>query len=346
MIVILGLIILAMILSMKICKSGIDGKYLSKEYTQPIKGFFVIIVFLSHVRTYAEYASKTDLLTISFLDALGQLMVALFLFYSGYGIYEAIKSKGNSYIDSLLKNRFGKTFFDFGLAICLFLIVDTCLGIYYPLDRVALAFIGWTSVGNSSWYMFAVFTLYIMSFGCFYVFKNLKYGRFISICLMSICSLGYVYIMSIVKEGYWCDTYLCFAAGMWYSYLKKYIDEMLKRHSNLYYMLTGLVILMFGVAYGVRHSRVIVFNVVAVLFCFVVVFLSMKFSFQSKVLTWIGNHLFWVYILQRIPMLVLHQIGFADKHPYMFLYACFIITLIFAYYMNIGAKKIKDKIWK
>ena len=108
MFVILGFTILAMLLSMKICKSGIDSSYLSKAYTQPIKGFFVIIVFLSHVRTYAVFTSKTDLLTISFLDALGQLMVALFLFYSGYGIYEAIKSKGNSYIDSLLKNRFGK----------------------------------------------------------------------------------------------------------------------------------------------------------------------------------------------------------------------------------------------
>ena len=31
-------------------------------------------------------------------DYLGQLMVALFLFYSGYGIYEAIKRKGYEYV--------------------------------------------------------------------------------------------------------------------------------------------------------------------------------------------------------------------------------------------------------
>lgn len=71
----------------------------------------------------------------------------------------------------------------------------------------------------------------------------------------------------------------------------------------------------------------------------------MKLSIHSKFLTWMGEHLFWVYILQRIPMLVLQHIGVADKYPYMYLYVCFVITIILAHYINILAGKLKQKIW-
>ena len=98
--------------------------YLSKSNTQVVKGIFVVCVFLSHIRTYVNFTNSTDLLIISFLDFLGQLMVTFFLFMSGYGIYEAIKNKGNDYLNDFPKNRIAKTFFDFALAVTLFLILS------------------------------------------------------------------------------------------------------------------------------------------------------------------------------------------------------------------------------
>lgn len=345
MIGILGIILVTMVLSMKVHWKGIDGQYLSKPYTQPIKGIFIIIVFLSHIRTYTEYTSRGDVITINLLNYFGQLMVALFLFYSGYGIYEAIKSKGNSYIESLMKNRFGKTFFDFALAIILFVVVNACLGKFYPIKQIILSFIGWSSVGNSAWYMFAIFTLYILSFVCFMMFRNVKYGRFISLCLMSACSLGYVYIMSLIKDNYWSSTYLCFVAGMWYSFFKVYVDKVLQKYPVLYYCATIFVIVAYNYMFTMRYKRLMIFNLVAILFCLVFVFLAMKISFRSKFLTWMGDHLFWVYILQRVPMLVLQHFGFADSHPYVYLYVCFAFTIGLAYFVNIVANQLKKKIW-
>ena len=344
MVVILWLILLTMNLQVK--RSGLNENYLSKENTQPIKGIFIIIVFLSHIRTYTTFGSKGDLYTIGVLNYLGQLMVALFLFYSGYGIYESIKGKGNCYIESLLKNRFGKTFFDFSFAILLFLVVNACMGTFYPLKDILLSLIGWSSVGNSAWYMFAVFTLYILSFICFSVFKNVKYGRVLSLLFMSVCSLSYVYVMSLFKDDYWSNTYLCFVAGMWYSYFKKYIDKVMQKYIWLYYISTVAIIGVYQYLFDERYRRLMLFNLVAILFCLIFVFVSMKISLQSKFLSWMGNHLFWVYILQRIPMLVLNRIGFADMYPYMYLYICFVITIIMAYYVNILAEKLKKKIWK
>ena len=39
--------------------------------------------------------------------------MAMFLFYSGYGVYESIKRKGTPYIDNFSKNRLLKTFIEF-----------------------------------------------------------------------------------------------------------------------------------------------------------------------------------------------------------------------------------------
>ena len=53
---------------------------LNKEQTTCINGIFVLFVFLSHFGQYETMPWNRLLL------AIGQLMVAPFLFYSGYGI--------------------------------------------------------------------------------------------------------------------------------------------------------------------------------------------------------------------------------------------------------------------
>lgn len=128
--------------TLKIHQGGVNEKYLSKENTQVIKGIFVIIVFFSHVRTYAAYVSVSDQFVISILSYLGQLMVAMFLFCSGYGVYESIKNKGMAYVNQFPKNRIGKTFFDFSLAICLFLILDIVIRQKLTMRTILLSFIG------------------------------------------------------------------------------------------------------------------------------------------------------------------------------------------------------------
>lgn len=342
MIVILIMLFGAMIVSLKIHRQGLDKEYLSKENTQAIKGIFTIIVFLSHVRTYAEYSHVTDLFVIDFLNYLGQLMVAMFLFYSGYGISESIKRKGYMYVQSMPRNRIGKTFFDFALAICIFLLVNPFIGAKYSLVDIILSFTGWTTVGNSNWYMFAIFTLYILTFLCFLLWKN---NRWIALVSMTICSLGYVYIMSLLKENWWSSTYLCYSAGMWYSYYKDKIDKVLGKSNIIYYAVTIGCIICYGYMFQFRYVRLLLFNAVAILFSLVIVLISMKISFKSKILVWCGKYLFWIYILQRIPMRIFAHIGVNEYNPYIYLFLCFLVTLVLAVVVNKGADELKKKIW-
>lgn len=343
MIILFVLLCFVMIYSLRFHYAGLDQNYNSKEYTQSIKGIFVIIVFLSHVRTYADFTTMGDQFVIQVLNYFGQLMVALFLFYSGYGIYESIKHKGKKYIDSLPIHRIGKIFFDFSLAIILFLILDLFIGRHYSLPTILLSFTGWTSVGNSAWYMFAIFTLYILTY---LSFRICDHKKIISICLMTLLSLGYVYIMSLIRDNYWSSTYLCYVAGMWYSYFKEKIDVVFQQYYIIYYIVTFLTIILYIYFFQYRYTRLMMFNVVAILFCLIFVFLSMKLSFHSQILSWMGGHLFWIYILQRIPMILFQYYHIHEWDPYLYLSLCFVATIILAYYINCFANYLKKKVFK
>ena len=73
--------------------------YMDLENTSHIKGIFVWIIIFHHNRSY--YPKKIHYFYMKILNSIGQKMVSLFLFYSGYGIIESIKKKGLLYVKSL-----------------------------------------------------------------------------------------------------------------------------------------------------------------------------------------------------------------------------------------------------
>ena len=81
----------------------------SIEHTQAIKGFFVITIFLSHFSSYVHLETWYDKPLKIYCSLFAQLMVAPFLFYSGFGIFESVKNKGSAYIQTFPKKRFLKT---------------------------------------------------------------------------------------------------------------------------------------------------------------------------------------------------------------------------------------------
>ena len=330
--------------TLKIHYEGINADYLSKENTQIIKGIFIIIVFMSHIRGYVDCSTASDQFVVSFLKYLGQLMVAMFLFCSGYGIYESIKRKGEIYINQIPKNRIGKTWLDFAMAILLFLVLNLLIKQKYSVATVLFSFIGWESVGNSAWYMFAIFTLYIITYASFKVFGNKK---LLAIMCVSFCSLIYIYIISRVKENWWCDTYFCFAFGMWYSYFSNNINTILKKiKMRQYFFLLTIVLMLYLFLAQYRYKRIMAFNIAAVAFCLLLVVLMMKISFDSRILSWFGKNLFWIYILQRIPMILLQRIGLSNTYKNIYILVCLGFTIILTIAMDRISIYVKNRLWK
>ena len=101
-----------------------NEKYLSKDQTDAVKGIFIFIVFLSHFLSYQPILSNgiIDKYGVLFPKKLGQLMVTLFLFYSGYGLMESAIKKGKNYINKLPTKRILKTLINFDIVVIIYMI--------------------------------------------------------------------------------------------------------------------------------------------------------------------------------------------------------------------------------
>lgn len=218
MILPLLLTITLLFVAVKPSKDVLLRSYCSVSQTQTIKGFFVIIVFFSHFCSYVSLDTWYDSAMQKCCGYLGQLMVAPFLFYSGYGIFESVKKKGPNYIAQFPKKRILKVLLHFDLAVFLFLALDVLIERPVALCQFALSLIAWESIGNSAWFVFAILCAYVFAFiGLSLSNGNLKY----SLVIVTVLSLLYIVAMFRFKPGYWYDTILAFPLGCLLSVLKE-----------------------------------------------------------------------------------------------------------------------------
>ena len=314
-----------------------NKEYLNKKNTTIVNGLFIIIVFFSHFRQYITVNTSTDIYFYKVIDWIGQLMVTTFFFFSGYGIYESIKNK-KDYIKNFFKKRFVPTYTNWLIALLLFLILNIILKKELTLSKIILSIVGWDSMGNSNWFMFDTFIIYIFIIISFKIYKNRK-SQIIGVTLMTSILVGILYFY---KDPYWYNTVLCFPLGMWYSYHKDRIDSYVFNNKRYYILLlsTAFVSIFLIYIYMNIRSSSFIYIVAAFTFVLFITFLMMKLNFNSKIFTWIGTNLFWVYILQRLPMIALQS---RISNMYIYIILCMIITFILIEIITSIKKRIKLK---
>ena len=165
-------IALLMLIGIKVYFKGFNPNFMSKKHTANVKGIFVLIIFYSHFVTYSTILMSKDFAMLNVRNWLYQLMVAPFLLYSGYGIYESIKKKSQEYVDSMPKNRILKVWLHMAFCVGLFILMDHYLGVKIDPKKAALAFTGWVDFENSNWYIFVILCLYAVSYMAFNIFKK------------------------------------------------------------------------------------------------------------------------------------------------------------------------------
>lgn len=311
--------------------------FLSKEKTDSIKGVFILIVFLSHISEYfatagADLSAWHNRLLFLIPKAFGQLMVVMFLFYSGYGVRESIKKKGSEYISRIPRKRVLNTLLNFDIAVVFFTIIGLLIGNDISISRFCLSLTAWDSVGNSNWYIFVILLCYILTF---LNFRFLKSGGGI-LCILLAISAG---ILSMYKGTWWYNTILAYGIGVLFS---EYKDKILKTWETRYYrnlaQITGIfisVLILYLYWYEPLKGEyeklgALVFNFMSMAFALTVVMVSMRISVDNTVLRWLGKNLFPFYIYQRLPMIVFSYIlgnEIIIAYPTLFFCLCLAVTI-------------------
>ena len=308
--------------------------YLDKRNTTAINGIFVILIVFSHYSQYAGFGGVFDAPYIYIKNHLHQMVVATFLFYSGYGMMEQIKKRGTAYVSGIPK-RAGKLLFRFDVAVLMFLVMNTLLGAHYAPRRILLSLIGWKALGNSNWYIFDILALYVLMFAAFSIGERLSVSRRLrhehlpGLVLLFILTLAFVYVMMKTdKPTRWFNTVILFPVGSFYSVFKEDIERLIMRNDVTYYLTLLIMVPVYIFTYLHRRSYGIEgYTLWALAFIAVVILVTMKVGVYNKILEWFGKHVFSIYILQRIPMILLDHYGFIDAHKYLGLIVAFALTI-------------------
>ena len=345
MIIFLLLTALICLPNMKLAPVGrLHSDYISINQTTAINGIFTLLVFWSHVSTYIKLDGSLDTPYTAFKGYMLQAVVVPFLFYSGYGMMESIKKKGTDYVKQIPKNRFLKVLLHFDIAVVLYLIVNFAFGKTFPLKRILLAFTGYEAVGNSNWYIFAVLGLYAITFVAFMLAGK---NHVIGITLTTVFSVGFVLAQMLLKRSSWCyDTIILFSVGMIFSWVKSFTEKIISKHDLVYIGAVTVTVAAYLFFYKKRGGGIEFYSMWVILFMALIVLFTMKVKIDNPVLKFFGSHVFSIYILQRIPMIVFSKLGLASANKYAFVVICFIITVIFAVVFDRLTEKLDGVLFK
>lgn len=332
------------------CKPSFSFKapnkdYLSKDNLLPIKVFFVLLVFFSHFKQYANTSIINSLYGNYFiyvLDLIGQLMVAPFFFYSGYGIYEQTKMKKEKYITTFVSHRFLPTYISFVICIFFYCLMNIILQIDYPVSKILLSFTGWESIGNSNWFMFTTFSFYLLFFISFRFFNNKK--TVISFIIFLLLNTVLILFLHIYKESWWWNTGFCFYFGMVYSYHKNWIEEKLYKNKSWFIMFL-ITVVCFIVLFKLIHINQLFYILYALVFSFLLCLIQSRvtISNRSLVFKFLGKHVFSIYILQRISFILLSKTNIFNN-VYILFGISLIVTIILSVTYDYLFSKYRNKL--
>lgn len=302
--------------------------YMSREHTQAVKGIFILMVYFSHFGSYVTYVSRWDLLCRQVIFWFGQAMVAMFLFYSGFGVMESIRIKGRGYVRTIPRNRVLSTLFRFDCAVLLYALVALTVRRKLSVGQFFQALIGWKSIGNSNWYIFDILILYLITYVAFSLIRQEK------IALMAVFGGCCLLILLLWKAGgkaiHWYDTVLCYWLGMVFSVFKKRFEKCLNKNAGIWLI---LIIGLFEICHALSGVFYVPQLAIVRNLCFAgfVTVLTMRVNISSRVLSWCRQNLFPLYILQRIPMILLKYLGLSEWSIPLYFLACLLLTVALAF---------------
>ena len=323
--------------------------YLARDTTATINGLFILLVMFSHFMTYLPDAGRFARLANIWMATKGELIVATFLFFSGYGIMEQIKRRGHTYVDTFPVRRIFFVWAKFVAAVTVFLVIGLLTRRAMTLSQVLLSYLGLSSIGNSSWYIFAILLMYIVTY---FAFKICGQHTRAAFAVMLALSLVYSVVAFKTLPDYYFETILCYFAGMVLSRYKSGFDVHVGRSWATYLSVAALTAIVFVGTYltcarttGLVHYAM--YEIAAIAFAMLFVLLTMKFRLHNPLLRYMGGSaMFSIYVLQRIPMMFGSQTVLLG-HPELFFVFVAVVTVILGWLfdrvVDQGLRKVTGK---
>lgn len=317
MTVILLLVLLLALTSADIAPT-LHADWLLPARTRGWKGLFTLLILLSHFTGYIP-TGPADETYLTVRSIMGQSLVTLFLFCSGFGMMKRAMADGRGYLRRL-PGRFLSVWAAGVASVAVMLLVQTLRGREYTGEIIAQAFLFWASIGNSTWYIFVILAEYVI-FALSILPLCLRPSRLtrlaapvLATCL-TLLFVGWMQRMEL--EEYWYDTVLLFPLGMWGALIPEAAGRFLRRSTLRW---TLLLLCTASLALWLMNSQTgdfIQHEAWLIAFTALVLTLMMKVTLTHPLLTFCGTHVLPIYLFQRVGMIVVYETGLAEASPYL-----------------------------
>lgn len=286
-------------------KKGISEAYISKDNSNAVRGVFILLILASHFSKYVgSYTAPLDTAYWTVRVYLGQCVVCMFFFYSGYGVTLSFMEKGETYRRQFLSRRLLQTLLVYDLSEVIFFILQRELGKTYSVKAYLQSMLAWTSFGNDNWYIFAILCLYLIA----WIARSMSNTPRRYVGLLWVGTLVFAQLLICAgKKAFWYNTAFCFPLGALWYFVKSKCESWLDR--DVRFLFTFLLT---AAAYVGAHSlwrrHVSLYTLTALLFTLVVLMITMKIQFKSRILIYAGKHLQELFLVHRLPMILLGRI--------------------------------------
>lgn len=202
--------------------------YLSKNVTNCLKGIFAIMVLCHHLYQRSQILKGTPYGAP--FQFMGAWAVAMFFFFSGYGLMASYKSKGQSYISEFPRKRILPFYIICIILIAIYSVQKYIIGYSITPKAIFDSFFFNKTVISNGWYLQSILLLYIV----FYITFILPIKDNSKIFVMMIFTFLYIFMcrklqLSLTKY----EAVFCFNFGMLWCKWKEKIDLVLVPHRIL-----------------------------------------------------------------------------------------------------------------
>lgn len=342
------IILLILILGYKIkLKKRIEtaDEYIDRTSGTGIKGICALVVALNHIAGgyFPDWFGK-----------MSYLCVGIFFFYSGYGVMRSLCVKGDSYCKNFLKNRvlFG-TLFIFIISNCFYLLFRiTVSRDEMALLDVLLYLFGIKLINPTAWYVPSIIIFYLVFyFSARYTKRqNVKYAILMFYIVYTLFCVG------IDIGTWWYISSIGFIIGLLFAEYTKVIFYYIKKH---YWILIVISLCGFLLSYALmlyagKSGRSVILhistrylitglNMISIPFFLVLfILLIMKFSFQNKILMFIGSISYELYLIHILCVWIVNFVV-GTINSAIFTIACTSLSIAVAYVLGNLNKIVKKK---
>ena len=328
---------LLILLILRGCKCFSKGSWnedvFSLQQTKALQGFCALCVMLHHIgqKTCAPWL-PSEVIThgLDTFVPIGYLLVGVFLFCSGFGLYKSYTEKPD-----YLQSFFGRRYLPPILTLIFTTICMVCVRAHLG-EKVALSgpfrLTGPLMLNGYSWFLYTLLIFYLF----FYLaFKHCKSEKSATLFVL-IGVLFYIFFCNWWAYGnWWYNSAILFIVGILFA---RY-DTTLIQHMRKYYLCLlpiGLVSVCILITLGEYTQNAFIQMFAACAFVVLLVLLGMKIKIGNKALALLGSLTLEFYLLHGV---FLQLFGYNEtvynpiqiKNVALLVLVVFLCTLVIAY---------------